>query len=188
MDETVKKEAIIKLLDKHNIPLDKWGEGVAKTLDHLIAEIDSGESVLIENEEGELIRLTNVVGVEITYIDESGRAYKLIEDRQIFKDGRERKRNLDVSVAEKIQADEEPERAARRAIQEELGILGEIKLSFNKKENMERYSNSYPGIKTFYRKHYYRAGVSNEQYSPDGYIEEQADKTSYFVWVQAEAD
>ena len=54
-----------------DIPVNLWGQGVAKTLDHLLQEIRSGECELIETD-GELIRLIHVVSADIYYGDSFG--------------------------------------------------------------------------------------------------------------------
>lgn len=182
------KKVLTELLKKHNIPIKKWGNKDAKTLDHLLEEINSGECVLYEDENSKLIRSTNVIGVEVIFVDKTGSVYRLVEDKQVFKDGRKRKRDLNVSVAEKIQTDEDPEQAAERAVQEELDIKSEINLIFIKKEDINRASNSYPGLKSCHQTYYYQLTLNHEQYDKNGYVEEQKDKTTYFVWVQVDTN
>jgi hypothetical protein len=102
-----------QLLRRYNMPLDQWGKGEAKTLDNLLEEIENGEAVLIEDEAGELVREISVVWMTVFYSDESGNRYRLIEEKQVFDDGRERTRDLSISVGEKMKPGEGPLETAR---------------------------------------------------------------------------
>ena len=101
------KSHLVELLKSHNIDYGKWGTGTTKTLDHLVDEVIKGETVLVENEQGELVRKLAVLWIEVTHHVADGRVYKLKETHQIFKDGRERRRNLKTSIAEKLVGGEE---------------------------------------------------------------------------------
>lgn len=59
--------------------LNSWGKGEhAKTWEHLMTEIERGESVLELREEG-LIRKIDVAFVECTYTDKAGDKFRLVE-------------------------------------------------------------------------------------------------------------
>lgn len=47
------KTKLINLLTQYNIPIENWGIGEAKTIEHLLREIDSGEIILVENTESQ---------------------------------------------------------------------------------------------------------------------------------------
>ena len=100
--ETVKIR-VVALLNAHRIPYGNWGKGSAKTLDHLVKEVLAGESVL-EAGAGKL----SIAYIAVFHTDAHGTKFLLTEEKQIFKDGRERRRILEGSVAEKLLASERP--------------------------------------------------------------------------------
>ncbi len=76
----------------------------------------------------------------------NGKEYRLEETKQIFNDGRERRRNLPQAISEKIKPDETPEETMLRGINEELGLHGNVKLTKIGVNDQTGYSNSYPGL------------------------------------------
>lgn len=178
----VTKLRILPELKSHGIPVDEWGKGKAKTVDHLAKEIVEGEAILNTSKDGELVREVNVIGMDVFHKGEDGTIYRLVEDRQVFKDGREKRRELPVSMGEKIKPGEDLDIAAVRAVREELGVEGEIPVEHTKTVSSERVSNSYPGLKGQYNEYRYSSWLTNEQFKPEGYVENQADKDVHFVW------
>lgn len=174
------EEGFRNYLSSFRIPVDSWGQGAAKTVGHLMREIEAGETVLTTRGK-ELLRQVGFAAVWVTYRD--GRdTYELVEDRQEFRDGRVRRRDTGSSISEKIQPGENPKDAAKRALREELGISGKVDLKGGKKTEELKESPSYPGLRTQYLRHDFSAELKLDQYSPEGYVEEQDDKTTYFVW------
>ena len=45
-------------------------------------------------------------------------------------------------------------------------------------------SLSYPGLDTKYKGHQYNCQIEKEQFDPNGYIEIQKDKKTFFNWVK----
>jgi hypothetical protein len=179
------KSKIIDLLKKHNIDISSWGSGEAKTINDLVSEIISGESQLTENENGEIIRFLRAVAAIITFTDSKGKKYQLVEDRQEFVDGRIRKREryLITSISEKMMPDEEPKMTLVRGIKEELGIS--VGLNINDEpvaEEKEYVSYNFPGFKSKSKVYTFNVSLDAISYNPDGYIERQPDKTTFFVW------
>src|SRR3989344_8125114 len=177
------KVEVVNKLKKHKIPYESWGTGATKTVDHLVGEVIKGESALEENEEGQLVRKLAVVWVNVYYKTSIGERYHLREDRQIFKDGRKRIRSLEGSVAEKLQAGENPdELSVLRALGEELGI-NSVESSEVKSESVTLGdSSSFPGLLREMKNYYFDVEISEDEYKPEGYTENQTDKDSYFVW------
>ncbi len=175
-----------KQLEAAGINTAEWGTGQAKTLEHLQKEIESGETILVTGEKCELLRKVVVGGADIYYKSPDGKRYRLKEDRQVFKDGRERRRDLGQAVSEKMKPDEDPKEAIIRGIQEELGISGEITLTEIGTDYQIITSPSYPGLQSQYIRHRFQAVLNEEQFNPNGYIEEQSDKSTYFVWEEVE--
>jgi hypothetical protein len=179
-------DALKKQLADAGIDTSSWGTGQAKTLEHLQKEIESGETILITGKAGELLRRVVVGCADIYYQSPDGKKYRLKEDRQVFKDGRERRRNLGQAVSEKMKPGEDIKEAMIRGIQEELGISGEINLTETGTDEQIITSPSYPGLKSQYIRHKFQAMLNDEQFNPGGYVEEQSDKSTYFIWEEAE--
>jgi hypothetical protein len=79
-------------LKKAGIDISSWGTGGYKTIGHLLNEIESQETILTTDVNGELLRKIEVVGAAIFHISDDGKRYYLKEEKQIFIDGRERQR------------------------------------------------------------------------------------------------
>ena len=96
--EHLATEALQKLLADAGIDTSLWGKGEAKTLAHLQKEIENGETVLVAGEKGELLRKVMFGGADVYYKSPDGKKYRLKEEKQGFKDGRERRRDLGHAV------------------------------------------------------------------------------------------
>jgi hypothetical protein len=180
-DQFSSEDDLVNFLIANDIPVDQWGKGSAKTVRHLYNEILEKESVL-SYIDGKLIRSIEFVSAQIFY-DSPGGVLKLVEEKQIFKDGRVRSRYLESSVSEKMKADEGPRNSIIRGIEEELKIsiaMDQIEANGNIDETEE--SNSYPGLLTRYNGYKYKIELRSHQYRPEGYIEHQRDKSTYFKW------
>lgn len=179
------KFRVTQQLQRHGIDVSVWGQGEAKTVNHLVSEVLSGESQLIETDNGEIIRILEVVSGTIRYSDESGRVFELAEDRQEFKDGRVRRRKhlSGISISEKMGSGENPRDALIRGIREELGITEELNIDEQPVESEEEVmSPSFPGLNTKYKKYHFGITIGKDSYNSTGYREEQADKSTFFVW------
>lgn len=169
------------LLKKYNIPTEKWGLGESKTIEHLIAELDSGEVILVEDG-GDLIRLVNGSGLNVYYQDGTD-VFRLKEARQVYKDGRTRIRDIDTGIGEKCKFGESPDSAARRALSEELGITEELILIPKTRVVKGPVSSvSYPGLKTKLITEIFDVFLPSHLFKKDGYTEVQEDKTNYYIW------
>lgn len=172
------KKRLEEYLISFGVPIDRWGKGQSKTIDHLFIEIVKGESVLsLDNNYKEVESLSIVV----TYDN-----LKLIEDYQIFNDGRTRSRKMNASVAEKIDKnDKDLVQAVIRGIKEELSIdVRENQIVEIGSVNVVRNSMSYPGILSKMKLHKFSIDLDLDQYNPNGYVEIQDDKKTYFKWVK----
>ncbi len=173
-------------LEEAGIDISLWGKGESKTFEHLQKEIEEGETNLVKNEQGELLRKVVVGIADIYFLTDEGKKLHLKEEKQVFRDGRSRVRDLGGSVFEKMKPDEDPEEAVCRGVQEELGLSGPVALV--KKATQEQLvdSPSYPGLKSQYVRHIFETFINKEQFKPEGYVEEQKDKSTYFVWEEIE--
>jgi hypothetical protein len=175
---------LLNLLSRFNIDINLWGKGEARTIEHLLKEINMGECQLIESNGG-LLRLVTGPGLNVFYND-GERILKLKEEKQVYSDGRVRVRaDLEISIGEKLKPGESSFDAARRALSEELNISSNLELiSAAPITKGPLASVSYPGLKTKYMFEVFDVYLPSEFYKPEGYIEEQIDKKNYYVWVQ----
>jgi hypothetical protein len=170
------------LLIRYKVSLTEWGKGNTKTLRHLLDEIHLEESSLIICN-GKIKRLVSAIGVNVFY-QNNGITYKLHEDKQVFFDGRTRKRNMKHSVSEKMVPDENPTITTIRGIKEELGVkINWYELVSTGEESKIRESISYPNLQSEYVIFEYKTRFSEEHFNKDGYIEIQKDKKTYFKWM-----
>ena len=179
---------LIELIRETTINLGLWGRGEAKTVTHLIDEVNCGECTL-ELKDGVLYRNIEVVSITIYYQEK--KILILRESEQIFADGRPRNRNLPdyCSVAEKMKIGKEtPLEAALRAInKEELSEIKDVpvtksQLQYIHTVQQENHSLSYPGIITHKTIHIFECFFTKDQFKPKGYTEIQDDKITRFRW------
>jgi hypothetical protein len=171
-----------RLLAAYSIPVSQWGTGVAKALDDLYNELRLGESQLVE-QDGALVRLISGVSVRI-YSQVEGKRMLLKEDRQVFSDGRVRRREI-TGLGEKMGEGELSLAAARRVFTEELGIHELVPLvQIGEERRGPMTSNSFPGLLTKYETFLYESDMPAHLYREE-YQEIQPTKTSYFRWVEA---
>ena len=150
-------------------------------MDHLLSEIQSGECKIIEDGKT-LLREIEFVMCEIFYY-EGETLLKLIEEKQVFNDGRTRIRDKESSVSEKMIIGEDPIESLIRGIEEELGIsIEESQIQPEKGIEKIEVSQSFPGLMTKYNGHNFTCFLNKSQYNPKGYIEIQKDKRTYFIW------
>ncbi len=174
------KSKLEQFLLKNKLPIEDWGSGNAKTVDHLFKEIIKGETK-IEFIDNELVRHVRALSITVLYKD-----LILKEDYQKFKDGRVRKRKMDASVAEKLDKnDRNLISAVIRGIKEELDVdISESQISNNGKNRKIMDSMSYPGLNSIIDLFKYTVILNDSQYNPDGYVENQEDKSTYFKWIK----
>jgi hypothetical protein len=183
----IEKAELLHMLQQHHIPIDSWGTGEAKTVDHLVNEINDGETVLVEDKEsGRLIRKFAFLSI-VVLCHTDRETYKLIEEKQVFSDGRTRVRVPDWSVGEKIKPGEENiEAITKRALYEELGIQDNFGIHEGEHVEEEVDSKSYPGLVSRRNRFNVMVEIDPAQYRPEGYTEVQSDKTTYFTWRRVE--
>lgn len=170
------------MLKSSNIPVDEFGKKEAKTLEHLLNEVRSGESTLIVDDSSEIKRILSVLCLDILCEVERGEVFLLSEDRQVFRDGRTRRRNLGSSIGEKLELGENPYEAIARSVQEELGISSVQSVYIVGSKFHESMSESFPGLISCKELIGGVAVIDQADFNPQGYTEVQADKTNYFVW------
>lgn len=168
------------MLREYRIPVQQWGEGQAKTVLHLAQEILKGETELVI-ENGKLLRRISIAHVDVRYRRPDGVELRIVEDRQVFADGRVRERGRK-RVSEKMKSGEDLLETAKRGLLEELGVKAELEFEDLGSKQEVQISSSYPGLTTEYNVHKMRTFLPDEAFNPEGYKEVQKDKTTYFVW------
>ncbi len=179
----MQEQELLALLQAHNIPLNEWGVGEAKNFNHLLSEVQSGEATVVE-ENGNLLRSAEGA-VLVVYSTDGKRTWRLKEDKQVFKDGREKRRELETSIGEKMRPDESAVEAAYRALREELKITE--RLALTPKPSIIKgpvSSQSFPGLMTRYVMNVFEVFLPQHLFKSEGYIECQEDKTNYYTWIE----
>jgi hypothetical protein len=180
------REIAEKLL-RFNVPIEMWGTGETRTFKKFVEEVQSGE-VILEEQEGKLVRCSEGVGVNVYYMLTRSCKLVLKEEKQVEADGRERKRDVLASIGEKLQPSEDPTYGAYRCLREELSIEEQLNLLCEpslKKGPVA--SQSYPGLLSQYTLHMFSVYLPHRLYRDRGYIEKQKDKTNYYKWTFADA-
>ena len=176
-------DQLMNVLIEAGVPVEEYGINAAKTVLHLLSEINEGEARVTINAKGELLRELNVLWVDILCELSTGDVYVLEEDRQEFNDGRIKRRNLDSSIGEKLKPGEDPKRAVARALHEELGIEDSIEALHHIGYDERTFiPDAFPGLESTYRMHKFVSVISEDAFVPEGYIEVQTDKTNYYTW------
>jgi hypothetical protein len=164
-------EKLHALLEAGGVDTLQWGNGNAKSVGDLWAEIVAGESRI---RTPPLQRV--VLGVVNVLICQG--EHVLIETRQVFASGLTRQRHL--PPAEKMQPGERPIDTAMRCLHEELGVeydaIAIVATSYPHRREV-RLSPSYPGLSTEYTFHTLEAHVqglpahdfATYEYSADGH-------------------
>ena len=180
MADNLMPETIVELqelLRRHGLDSDKYATGKAKTLDHLLHEVRSGECSLFL-EEGVLIRGVELVGLNIT------RGNQVLEElfQEFYEGQRRRTRKLDASAGEKMKPGETPEKAVKRLVKEEFPILLSSLGTLSRGDDISRgaESLSYPGLVTKYTIHMFSIELSIEL---PPFVVMEEDKWVGYGWV-----
>ena len=170
------------MLQKFGISTNGW----QKNTEALFKEIEEADCYL-EVENNKLIRKVDVARVRCFYENEIGEKFQLKEDKQVFSDGRERVRKWEC-VSEKKHANEEPEHAALRALEEELQIPS-TNIHVIPDQDMHttetKDSSTYKGLTSVYNFYNFSVQIPKDQYRST-YEEVQPDKTTHFSWKKSD--
>lgn len=181
------RQGLVALFVRHKVPPHHYGVGEAKTIGHLLNEINNNECVLVETPTG-LLRTTSAAALIVQTTRPGGEVLTLKEQKQVFTDGRERERKFEFqrSIGEKMRLGEKPDVVARRALAEELGITADVELEYlGTEQRGPTTSPSYPGISNIYDIYRFKVMLPAHLFKPEGYTEVQPDKTTYFVWTNS---
>jgi hypothetical protein len=175
-------DQLLQRLLAARIPIDEYGKGAAKTINHLLSEINEGEAILTVDTNKNVYRQVNVLWLDVICNLSNGDAYILKEDRQEFKDGRVKVRSLDSSIGEKLKPFETIEEGVARALQEEIGVDKIDSLYDIGYQERTFIPDTFPGIESTYKMYKFASVIPETSFVPEGYIEEQSDKTNYYTW------
>ncbi len=178
-------EALRHQLESAGVDTENWGQNKSKSIEDLKKEIENGETELILSQNGEILRKTRVARVNIFFQNDEGETLKLIEERRLYANGREKFRDKSHSISKKIKNNQTPENAIKKAIIKKLGISDEIKIEETDTVEDTNMSPSYPSLRSVYVFHNFKSYLSKEQFNSEGYIGKQSDKVTYYVWKNA---
>jgi hypothetical protein len=168
-----------QVLQEAKIDVSQWSAALGtKMVEDLQVEIDSGETRL-QSIEGVLTRVVKVVTVDVQ-IQIGDRLFRLVEDKQIFFTGAVRKRGLQ-SLSEKVKHNELPKVAARRALDEEIGLVYKGEMISIGNEVKQQNSPSYPGLSCRYQIFNYQIVLGTADLNRLRFAEIQAQKMSLFT-------
>jgi hypothetical protein len=168
-----------QLLLTNGINTDNWLRELGnKTIDDLAAEISARETIL-ESIDGTLMRVIKIANIFIQ-IQLGDKLFALVEDKQIFFTGAIRQRNLK-HLAEKIQGDETPLEAAKRAVKEEINLDFTGEWNFRGEEITVQKSPSYPGLSSRYQIFNYQIILSTAELERLKFAEVRQQKISLFT-------
>lgn len=146
-----------QLLEDHQIDVDAFGVGKAKTLEQLAAEVREGvcRLMLDATEHKKLVRVVDFVGVRLFSRPGSfwSRQRLLVETEERYPDGR--RREIVRLPGTKKRPHENARQTAARIVKETLMMASdgvEFDLSSIVRFEREFESPSYPGVRTVYRK------------------------------------
>jgi len=142
-------EELEKYFKENNVDTSKFGQGQAKTLKDISAELIKGESSLMTDTSG-LIRVVDVVVIKLIH---SVTGSILVQTEQTFPDGQ--KVSLKRLPGAKRRPDENQFLTARRILKRQLKVeenhvtlhAGDVQVAEEEKDSL-----AYPGLRTVYRK------------------------------------
>lgn len=151
------EEDLTKYLLAHSVDITPFGQGHAKTLKEFSTELIKGESSLMEDPDGQVIRVVDLIIMKIV---NPATGDVLVQTEQTFGDGT--KNALNRLPGAKRRPDENQFLTARRLLRKQLKIdennclLDAKNVQFFEEEKS---SHAFPGIRTVYRKRLIRADL-----------------------------
>ncbi|MEX0650318.1 MAG: hypothetical protein WD200_04905 [Candidatus Andersenbacteria bacterium] len=186
--------SVRELLDKYNIPYQRWGSEeypAAQTLKDLEREVEAGYAALVEKE-GELVREVSVALVDIQYTDDKGSLWKLVEAKRVLHGDTEDEKHTE--IGKRIQEGESAAQAAMKALTE----AGIVNVNPSTLKHPRQYDKEYrpedgwkyPGLRDLIHYHEYVVGCTSENINldklgtPTGYRHQnlEPDKVTQYEW------
>jgi len=153
------EEALRRRLTNCGVDASKFGADGAKTLKEFSAELVKGESALLEDSSGRVVRIVDVVVVAIS---RNGGSELLVQTEQISSNGTSK--TLNRLPGAKRRPDENHFLSARRIIRRQLEIDDNRVAMDRAVQSVEEEMHSpfYPGLMTVYRKRLVSGGMRTE--------------------------
>jgi hypothetical protein len=180
------QQSLSALLDRHHIDWRNWGQGDSLGLPTLAKEVQAGESVFLEDG-GTIRRVVRVINIRVSFIDH-GQIKYLQEDHVVLADGRTRRRTVLGAVNEKAKPGEPPSAAAHRGMLEEVGIDFDFTNVPCQETVTDKISANYVGLPCRFQNFIYNVTIEPKDYNPEGYLEKEPGKTTYFTWTDNEPE
>ncbi|MDX9970364.1 MAG: hypothetical protein RBS56_00450 [Candidatus Gracilibacteria bacterium] len=184
LDEKSPVAALKHQLKSAGINTDSWGIGKAKSLEDLHKEIENGKSSLIISANGEILRKVEVAKIDLFFNSPDGKKYKLIEDKRVYPDGREKFRDTSHSVSKKINKIQTPHSAIKEALLKKLGLKGDLTLKENGVIEDTNMSPSYPGLRSVYIFYLFSADLNPNDFKSNGYTEKHPEGVTIYTWKE----
>jgi len=152
------EDELSKYFTTNKVDISKFGTGQAKTLKDISAELIKGESSLMQDAEGGVLRIVDVVVIKLIH---SVTGSILVQTEQTYPDGA--KVNLKRLPGAKRRPDENQFLTARRILKRQLKVeenhvtLDDLGVQVAEEE---KDSLAYPGLRTVYRKRIITATLS----------------------------
>jgi len=146
----LEEEELKKYFEKNKVDITKFGAGQAKMLKDISAELIKGESSLMQDQDGSVIRIVDVVVIKLVH---SVTQSILVQTEQTFPDGA--KVSLKRLPGAKRRPDENQFLTARRILKRQLKVEENhvtLDASGVQVAEEEKDSLAYPGLRTVYRK------------------------------------
>lgn len=146
----MKVEELCKFLLSGNVDVSKFGKNHTKTLKEFSQELVKGESSLMQDQQGRMLRVVDIV---VLRIENGATGQILVQTEEAHSDGVKETRNR--LPGHKRRPDENQFVAVRRVLLQELGIHENwihIDAQGIKVLEEEKDSPSYPDLRTLYRK------------------------------------
>lgn len=184
-----------QMLKDHNIDIEQFGVGDAKTLSQLASEVEDGSARLMldATSHKKLVRVVDVVLLRLYSAETDGLI--LVETAEVYPDGRRRGPNLRMPGTKKF-PHENARETAQRTLKELLGMGGvNVNFNFDEKEvyEEENDSPSFPGVRTVYRKEIVQCYISETRPDvlqriglPDGTewsFQDKKNNNKFFSWM-----
>lgn len=179
MNQFADIHALEAWLGKYGINYEEWGKNNSKSLPNLWQELEAGE---VQLKDDPPLRVVDVVQIFIRRDD-----LILVEAEQEFFNGQRRFRNQPPS--EKVKPGETIQEAARRCLQEELGVLPKnivLHMESHQQHQTNTNSFSYPGLPSQYNFHLLEAavaGLPEEGFWRENLAGDNIDPVKRHLWV-----
>lgn len=156
----LEEDELKKYFETHSVDISAFGQGTAKSLKEISAELLKGESSLMLSTDGKVIRVVDVVVIKLIH---SVTGSVLVQTLQTFPDGATQ--DLKRLPGAKRRPDENQFLTARRILKRQLKVE-ENHVTLDSQNVLvaeeEKESTAFPGLRTIYRKRIITATLAKD--------------------------